>query len=254
MKTNKLTTLFFLKIPQYIHLFKPSFFPILLFLLFICSSFDSFAKTSRALIIGIDIYKPANDIAVNPSRSIWRNLGGCVNDAGAMKDLIISRYQFPEVNIRTLLNQEASRKKIIEEIRHLIEVSEKGDIVFIYYAGHGSQMVNSLSKEQDKKDETIVPADAYKGARDIRDKELAGYFNELLDNGVVLTVILDSCHSGSAGRGQLYQVTGVRNLDADPNDAADPSDPPRPEERGALVISAAQDFEFAKELSDENKI
>ena len=253
MKTNKLTNPY-LKIHQYTILLRRSTLSIFVFLFVLFSSFTSDAQNSRALIIGIDIYKPASEKALNPSRSIWRNLGGCVNDAGAMRDLVISRYGFPEANIKTLLNQEAARERIINELKHLISISQKGDIVLIYYAGHGSQMTNSLSKEQDKKDETIVPADAYKGARDIRDKELAGYFNELLDKGVVLTVIFDSCHSGSAGRGQLYEITGIRNLDADPNDAADSTNPQKPEERGALVISAAQDFEFAKELSDENKV
>jgi hypothetical protein len=212
------------------------------------------AKTSRALIIGIDLYKPANDKTENTTRVLWRNLNGCVNDAMAIKDLVVARYSFPEENIRTLFNQAASREKILAELNYLLATAEKGDVVFIYYAGHGSQVVNSLSKEQDKRDESIVPADAYKGAKDIRDKELAALFNALIDKGVILTVIFDSCHSGSAGRGQLYAVEGIRNLDPDSNDAADPSDPAKPEERGALIISAAQDFEFAKEIADENNI
>ena len=156
MKTNKLTSTFILEKHQYFLPSKKTFLSFLFFVLVFLSSFDSGAKTSRALIIGIDIYKPANEKANNPSRNLWRNLGGCVNDAGAMRDLMISRYQFPEVNIRTLLNQEAARERIIAELNHLVSVSEKGDVVFIYYAGHGSQMTNSLSKEQDKKDEVVL--------------------------------------------------------------------------------------------------
>ncbi len=212
------------------------------------------AKTARALIIGINIYKPPTEIASSSTRANWRNLGGCINDAEAIKDVIIAKYSFQQQNISTLYNQEASREKIISEIKKLISISEKGDVVFVFYAGHGSQVVNSLSVETDKKDETIVPADAYGGAADIRDKELAGYFNELIDKGVLLTVIFDSCHSGSVSRGSLYEVTGTRFLEGNPLDVADSSDPKKPEERGALIISAAQDFEFAKEINSENNV
>jgi hypothetical protein len=212
------------------------------------------AKTSRALFIGINQYKAPKDSVLKSPRALWNNLGGCVNDAEAMRDLAITRYGFIPVNITILLNAEASRARIIEEIRKLIRISEKGDVLFIFYAGHGSQMKNSLSVEKDKKDETIVPADAWKGVADIRDKELSAFFNELIDKGVLLTVIFDSCHSGSVGRGQLFDISNVRYMEENPSDAKDPSDPARPEDRGALIISAAQDDEFAKEVKDEHNL
>jgi hypothetical protein len=83
---------------------------------------------------------------------------------------------------------------------------------------------------------------------------LAAYFNQLLDKGVLLTVIFDSCHSGSVGRGLLTDPPKVRYIDENTQDAKDASEPVRPESRGALIFSAAQDFEFAKEQRDENNI
>jgi hypothetical protein len=213
----------------------------------------------RALIIGINTYKPSLNEAkdLNGPRP-FTNLDGCVNDASAMRDLAISKYGFPEANITCLFNADASRDRILAELKKLVNESKAGDIVFIFYAGHGSQMKNSLSKEVDKKDETMVPADAWKkGVSDIRDKELALYFNQLLDKGVLLTVIFDSCHSGSIGRGTenfLNDPPKARYVEESDMDAKDPSEPKRPEDRGALIISAAQDFEFAKEQTDENKI
>ncbi len=216
-------------------------------------------KKQRALIIGINVYKPPlNEVTDMGSRRSWTNLDGCVNDATAMRDLAIAKYGFAENSITTLLDAEANRERIIAELKKLVVEAKAGDVVFIYYAGHGSQMKNSLSKETDKKDETIVPADAWKkGVTDIRDKELAIYFNQLLDNGVLLTVILDSCHSGSIGRGTenfLNDPPKARYIEGSGIDAKDPSEPKRPEDRGALLISAAQDFEFAKEHVDENRI
>lgn len=226
------------------------------FLLFLCALFflSVSGQTSRALIIGIDVYKPEGSVTTNPGRAMWTNLDGCVNDATSVRDLVQAKYAFTAAQTTTLFNEEASRENIIAQLNKLINESKKGDVVFIYYAGHGSQMFNSLSKEADKKDETMVPSDSYKGAADIRDKELAVYFNKLLDKGVLLTVIFDSCHSGSVGRGYLNEPPKVRFIEESRQDAKDPSEPVRPESRGALIFSAAQDFEFAKEQRDENNI
>ena len=89
------------------------------------------------------------------------------------------------------------------------------------YAGHGSQVANSKSSEPDKKDETIVPSDACKGTPDIRDKEIKKIFNEVLDRGVVLTLVFDCCHSGSIARG-MPRPEKTRFLEPDPRDVADP--------------------------------
>lgn len=233
--------------------------PLLLLVLGGYLPFASYAQPKQwALIIGINEYKPSlNDMASaqSDSKRTWTNLDGCVNDATAMKDLAISKYSFKPESITTLFNAEASRARILAELQKLVDNAKKGDVVFIYYAGHGSQVKNSLSTEADKKDETIVPADAWKkGVEDIRDKELAKYFNLLLDKGVLLTVIMDSCHSGSGSRGEnfLYDPPKARYIEDANYDAKDPTVPERPEERGALIFAAAQDFEFAKEYRDEN--
>ncbi|RYY47211.1 MAG: hypothetical protein EOO06_12910 [Chitinophagaceae bacterium] len=225
----------------------------------ILSSFSSNAQNRQlALIIGIDTYKPSiNEPVAMETKRTWTNLDGCVNDATAMRDLAIARYAFKPENITTLFNADANRAGIIAALDRLVATAKKGDVVFIYYAGHGSQVKNSLSTETDKKDETIVPADAWKkGVADIRDKELAKYFNLLLDKGVLLTVIMDSCHSGSGSRGDnfLYEPPKARYIEEANYDARDATVPQRPEDRGALILAAAQDFEFAKEHRDENNV
>lgn len=207
------------------------------------------AQTKRALFIGINTYFPAGATESNV-RKAPPNLDGCVNDAKAVKELMQTRYGFDDKYITTLYNQEASRAGIIKAIEKLTADSKKGDVVFIYYAGHGSQVKNSLSKESDKKDETIVPADAYKGEFDIRDKELAKLINKLVDKGVIVTSIFDSCHSGSISRGDKQPK--FRFTAADNRDVKDDSEPTPPEDRGALTISAARDLEPAKEVRDEN--
>ena len=92
-------------------------------------------------------------------------------------------------------------------IKQLSDESRPGDVVIFYYAGHGAQRVNSLSREANRLDQTIVPSDANAGVFDLRDKELARAFNPLMDKGVSLTLIFDSCHSGSIMRGVPVEVT-----------------------------------------------
>lgn len=228
------------------------------------SSGNILSQTRKALLIGIDQYKPIATSNSRPIRGSWSNLDGAVNDALSVKELLISRFGFKEENITMLLDSlgttelSATKENIISVIKEeLIEQVKEGDIVFFYYAGHGSQIKNSKSPEKDQKDETIVPSDSYlstkEDIRDIRDKELALLFNEIVDKGVILTLIFDSCHSGSIARGKDddYKVRKLEPIDID---IADPTVYPRPEERegGALVISAAQDYQTAKETIDEN--
>jgi Caspase domain len=136
----------------------------------------------------------------------------------------------------------------------LIEPVAAGDISLFFYAGHGSQVTNSKSTELDLKDETIVPADAMQGTRHIRDKELARLFHKALGKGTFLTAIFDSCHTGSIAHGYPLPVK-ARYLPPDPRDVADPPDSgPTPEQRGALVLSAAQDYQVAEERSDDQGV
>lgn len=211
-----------------------------------------FAQQKRALVIGINNYDPGDQKpTANTTRTSWPNLDGCVNDAQAIRDMITTRYGFPKENVTELYEKNASRANIEAALEKLILESNEGDIVFVFYAGHGSKVINSLSVEKDKIDESIVPADVSQGAKDIRDKELSAYINRILDKKVTFTGIFDCCHSGSIGRGYLSDPPKTRDMQMEAFDAKDPTDAPKPEGKGALMISAAQDFEFAKEQKDE---
>jgi hypothetical protein len=78
-------------------------------------------------------------------------------------------------------------------------------------------------------------------------------YNKLLDKGVILTLIFDSCHSGSVARGNsLPSDFKTRHIDGSGIDSKDASKPQSPEDRGALVLSAAQPEQLAKEARDDN--
>ncbi|HYN21229.1 MAG TPA: caspase family protein, partial [Thermoanaerobaculia bacterium] len=215
----------------------------------------------RALLVGISDYsasrlaRPADakSTASQPAGGrAWPNLGGPVNDVEIMREMLILLYGFAPQDIITLTDQRATRASILKALaEQLVEPAGKGDIVLFYFAGHGSQVKNSRSDEPDHLDESLVPADSRLGARDIRDKELRRPFNRILDQGARLTVILDNCHSASGARG-LATGAYPRGVKPDLRDIAESSNfGPRPEDRGALVLAAAQDFDFAWETRDE---
>jgi hypothetical protein len=217
-----------------------------LFILVLNQSVSASGK-QRAMVIGIDTYNPKE------IQGRWMNLDGCANDAQSVKQVLEARYGFPSGNIKVLLNSDATRENILKGFNTLLSDCETGDIAVVYYAGHGSQVKNSMSEEKDLKDESMVPADSYLGTKDIRDKELAVIFNKFADKGVLLTILYDCCHSGSIGRGAVSgNPPKLRHIDEDGTyDAKDPSVCIPPENRGVLIMSASQDFEFASEQVDD---
>jgi hypothetical protein len=212
------------------------------------------APTLRALLVAIDDYTASRlpsppGAAGVPARRQWPDLAGAVNDASAFRDALLARYGFAPAEVRVLLDQEASRQAILEAIEeHLVLRAGPGDHLVFFYAGHGARVINSKNGEPDGRDESLVPADSRLGAPDVRDKELRRLFNRALDRGATLTVILDSCHSGSGVRGDLP----VRSVEPDPRDVADGGDlGPALEARAAVVLAAAQDWQNAQETWDE---
>jgi hypothetical protein len=226
------------------------------------------AETRRALLVGINTYEPppgetaaeivpdAKARVLVPERPVrtrasFRNLHGAVNDAREMRRVLMERFGFTAGNIRTIEDRQATRAAILAAIPQQLmpDGARKGDIAVLFFAGHGSQVLNSRTSQPDHLDESLVPADSYKGVSDIRNKEIAPLLNRMLDGGLVVTFIADSCHSGSIARG--IRAGGSRLLEFDPRDANDPGyTGPAPQERGALIVSSTQSSQEAKETAD----
>jgi hypothetical protein len=248
------------------------------------------SQTRRALLIGIDTYQPAGTQAQHPAGCTYgrcelgafENLTGAVNDAQAMADLLTSpKFGFPADNVVLLTNPgaphprpgvvvlaaaQSSRDGILAALqKYLVDLPQPGDTVVFYDASHGSLRVNSKGSKLTvlvngnyvHADSTLVPADAYLGGYDVRDREITRIFNAALDKGIHLTAIFDSCHSGGISRG-IGPKYHERSLSFDPRDIAESPDllangqpRPAPTERAdnpALVLSAAQQDQTAKEM------
>lgn len=144
------------------------------------SSADSTNK-KKACLIGINYTNTENE------------LYGCVNDAMNLKALLTTKYKYKEENIKTILNGEATRSTILQEITTLVKEASKGDSLFLSYSGHGVSTADRNGDEEDGKDELLVTSDNY----GIFDDELKDIIDTDLQEGVKLFALFDNCHSGT---------------------------------------------------------
>ena len=134
-----------------------------------------------ALVIGIDDYA-----APLP------RLKTAVNDARSIAALLSSKYSF---QVTTLLNQDATRDKILDAITHYRKSLAENDSFLIYYAGHGS-----YDRTTDKGYWLPVDADPDPliTSRDISADDLVTEVRGLPARHVI--IISDSCFSGDLSR------------------------------------------------------
>lgn len=188
------------------------------------------------------------------------DLPGAAADARAMRDVLVGRWGFPEEGVHLLLDSAATRERIRYELAEwLPSVAKPGDLVVFYFSGHGSQVFDQNGDEEDGLDETICPTDVLRGSgrMDIRDDELGGWLRALPTRNV--TVILDSCHSGTATRfagPNVRRKALPRTLERpEPAGAAEGEGAARGTDGygdGVLEISASQAGQYAVEAVFES--
>jgi WD40 repeat protein len=122
-------------------------------------------------------------------------------------------YEVPaRVQVKTLLNEQATKSAVIDALRELTKTAQPKDAVLIFYAGHGLYYANH--KDPDQSHYYILPWDmalsggpgaitgqavsAVRGSL-ISDDEIAAALAEL--NVKYGALILDSCYSGRALEG-----------------------------------------------------
>lgn len=157
----------------------------------------------RAVCVGINNYPGTSN-----------DLNGCVNDANEWTDLLKTDFQFG-ADVQTIIDSDATKGNILQALGDLVTDAGSGDVVVFTYSGHGTWYPDQgEDDEPDNRDEAICACDA-----DILDDEIRGVIRRL-DPAARLTVISDSCHSGTVTRARLE-----RTLNAGP---APPEHAPRP--------------------------
>lgn len=176
-----------------------------------------------ALLIGIDRYMP-NQL---PDGGHYPDLGGCVRDISHVEQMLRNTLGLTDDRIIKLVapvgnasESEAERptyENMVAAFKKLTAQAQAGDQVYIHYSGHGGR-TPTLFKElkgESGLDESLVPTDiGSKGTRYVRDVEMSHLIKGMTDKGLLVTMVLDSCHSGGATRGMGGgAVRGIPSVD-----------------------------------------
>ncbi|HEX8247015.1 MAG TPA: caspase family protein [Pyrinomonadaceae bacterium] len=180
-----------------------------------------------ALLIACDFYFPN----ITEDETMFKSLKGCVRDITRIEEeLLKGRLNVPPGNILKLKSSNTGAgsppepaselptyENIIAKFDELINLAKAGDQVYIHYSGHGGRASTNFKelKGFDGIDETLVPINIEDlSTRYVRDIELARLFKQMVDKGLFLTVVVDSCHSGGMTRGGNRNDTMVRGVGA----------------------------------------
>ncbi len=182
-----------------------------------------------ALLIGVDCYLP-NRL---PDGGRYTSLGGCVRDINHVEEFLKQRLGLTEERILKLTasnggQAEPSEPKeewptyenMVAAFQKLTDMAQEGDQVYIHYSGHGGRAATAFPKLKGDQalDEALVPTDVgMEEPRYLRDVELAHLLKAMVAKGLLVTVVLDSCHSGGATRGEGGAVSrGITSIDTRP--------------------------------------
>ncbi len=145
--------------------------------------------SDKALLTGINNYSAIGD------------LRGCINDTKSMFALLTEEFGFKESAICVLNDDDVNKAKLRKQWKWLLKGTKPGDRLVFHFSGHGSYTVDQDGDEDEGVDELIClhtmdwnDPDSY-----LLDDELRAWTQEI-PTGVHLTVLLDSCHSGTGTR------------------------------------------------------
>ncbi|NES64057.1 MAG: caspase family protein [Okeania sp. SIO2D1] len=166
-----------------------------------------------ALLIGIDFYFPHKLEGGN-----YRNLRGCVRDINHVETYLKDTFNLtPDQIIKltaTASDNNSHQPKespeflptyqnIVAKFKELTAKAKPQDQVYIHYSGHGGQAKTVFTniKGISGIDQGLVPTDiGQENSQYLRDLEFAKLLDEMVEKELVVTLVLDSCHSGGAAR------------------------------------------------------
>jgi metacaspase-1 len=154
-------------------------------------------------------------VGINDYPGTSNDLRGCVNDANAWAQMLTQNFAFNSNDVKILLNSDATKQNILDNLRNLISSANSGDILVYTNSSHGTYVADYSGDEE--YDEAVCAYD-----ENILDDEYRAVFKQIPE-GVKLTVIFDNCHSGSGTRDVLNFENKARFMD--------------PAERGFPILS-----------------
>jgi hypothetical protein len=233
----------------------------------------------HALLIGIDYYQP---------NRLYKSLKGAVRDVNLVEAFLKETLKIPSERIHKLISpheedgggaqvdvaHQPTYANIVQAFQAITETAQPGEQVYIHYSGHGgrAQTVYPALKQglSDQYDEGLVPmdiGDTQEGCY-IRDVEMTTLLKRMTDKGLIVTVTLDSCHSGGSTRGdaEIRSSTEPDMLERSPQSLVAPKEELEhnwldlmrnrgtglagmPQARDYVLLAACRDNEYAYEYA-----
>jgi len=198
---------------------------------------NQFRKNAHAVIIGINKYQDPNIPNLTYARA----------DAEGLYRILIDPElgRIPRDNVILLLDEEATASNIRSAIGDEIpRRAGEQDLVYIYYAGHGSPVINPKSRSHDGMEKYLVPADAQLDklrGTGIPMDDIQRFFGWIESKQVMF--FIDSCYSGEAG-GRTFKQYQSRHLKLSDEFLEDLAS------EGRLVVTACDVNEVSLETPD----
>lgn len=224
----------------------------------------------HVLLIGIDAYDGGG------------SLRGCVNDVDAMQGILLDRLGVPAQRVTRLVSPRSGAvhdTRIAGTLPTLAAITAAlhrlagdevapSDRVFIYFSGHGTQLVLEDAEGRRFPREALLPKDKVHGleTRFLADWELNAAIGRIGARCLSATVVLDCCSSAGATRSLSFDTGTVRfwpttTVQRSPRAAADVTATARGVADGLLarvdncqVIAACQADEKAKEAELDGRM
>lgn len=139
-------------------------------------------------------------------------LRGCINDVWDFKQTLTQCMGFDEGNIAIMIDTDQqytqpTGKNIKAHLSKMVTEAQDGDLLFVHFSGHGTQVPSDDPEEKDSKDEAICPCDM----NIITDADLTLIFAPLAEKDVKLTFVADCCHSGTMLDHDEVIITGPKD-------------------------------------------
>ncbi|KAJ5481350.1 hypothetical protein N7475_000162 [Penicillium sp. IBT 31633x] len=228
-----------------------------------------------AVLIGINSYMDGTterfDKEGDPIE--YLDLKGCVEDILQVEQYLLQSVGIEKSRITKLLSpwpvdsqiadtttNLPTYSRILEVLDNVTLHAKEGDTIYIHYSGHGARATTVFPnlKGHTALDDVLVPADIVSGGHYLRDLEIALLLKKMVDKGLLVTVVLDCCHSASATRGPrrmlvrsiptIYQSISKQDIPKSAMDIARSlSMDDLREPRGYTLLAACRPHEEARE-------
>ncbi len=213
----------------------------------------------HALLIGVGDY---------PYLPPGKSLEGPPHDVAALSELLRTIHGFPADHIVSLVDEQATRTAVLAELERLVDRVESGDLVMIYFSGHGTSCNEYGAWTFDSRTGALLPYD-FKMSEDVEKmmdhliigrRDIRPVLKRLDNKSPRVLAVFDACYSGytirstrkSAARSRFVSIPSLKSLAGDQKpdkSGADAAKEPEYPYRHVVYMSAASSEEQAWDIT-----